>query len=365
MILYPQTVNVLPSISHVEYSCLITLNSLLSPASATFSPVQSQPSTSNRTRPQWLPILPTRRHSMPILQVQEHSADDTSSALRILLDNLRSLDTEQGMVEAGSVPMDEIATRVHSIASNSSLLDAEDVQLANALVDLLTHVRRLGEIYPSSSILAPEGPSFTSVNPSENIYDTLSKQMIDLKDEAGRSNDGGSSRVKVERALLWNKIDEELDIVSRLCRKRMGGNETGLQSEDPFADIASLPPEYEGNEHEPPEYRTSFDSITGAGKHYTSDKKAEKRLGFDDERSSMANYPTSHEEKMRLDFEAITMAIDRLYLVAPQLHNQRVELKKQKQDELKRAAAGKTSEGVAVSRKGSGVYSTPGQYNNN
>ena len=47
--------------------------------------------------------------------------------------------------------------------------------------------------------------------------------------------------------------------------------------------------------------------------------------------------PVSDSEKMKMDFEAVTMAIDRLYLVAPQLHNQRVELRKAKLEELERA----------------------------
>jgi hypothetical protein len=50
---------------------------------------------------------------------------------------------------------------------------------------------------------------------------------------------------------------------------------------------------------------------------------------------------TSHipglSEKMRMDLDAVTSAIDRLYLVAPQLHNQRVELKQRKVEELERA----------------------------
>jgi len=41
---------------------------------------------------------------------------------------------------------------------------------------------------------------------------------------------------------------------------------------------------------------------------------------------------------MRMDLEAVTMAIDRLYLVAPQLHNQRVELKSSKLAQMEKAS---------------------------
>jgi ubiquitin-protein ligase E3 D len=48
-----------------------------------------------------------------------------------------------------------------------------------------------------------------------------------------------------------------------------------------------------------------------------------------------------------MDLDAVTSAIDRLYLVTPQLHNQRVELKQRKVEELERAkhARPKSAEG--------------------
>jgi hypothetical protein len=47
--------------------------------------------------------------------------------------------------------------------------------------------------------------------------------------------------------------------------------------------------------------------------------------------------PSISNEKLRMDFDSVTMAIDRLYLVAPQLHNQRVELKSSKLAQMERA----------------------------
>ena len=38
-----------------------------------------------------------------------------------------------------------------------------------------------------------------------------------------------------------------------------------------------------------------------------------------------------------MDLEAVALAIDRLYAVAPQLHDQRVELKKSKREQMERA----------------------------
>jgi hypothetical protein len=47
--------------------------------------------------------------------------------------------------------------------------------------------------------------------------------------------------------------------------------------------------------------------------------------------------PGIANEKLRMDFDSVTMAIERLYLVAPQLHNQRVELKSSKLAQMERA----------------------------
>jgi hypothetical protein len=54
----------------------------------------------------------------------------------------------------------------------------------------------------------------------------------------------------------------------------------------------------------------------------------------------------SMDEKMRLDLDAVTTAIDRLYRVAPQLHNQRVELKSSK---LRQLECARTPQAASVS----------------
>jgi ubiquitin-protein ligase E3 D len=56
---------------------------------------------------------------------------------------------------------------------------------------------------------------------------------------------------------------------------------------------------------------------------------------------------------MRFDLEAVTMAIDRLYMVAPQLHNQRVELKTSKVKEMEKARlAGQSSSSKSTVSEG-------------
>jgi hypothetical protein len=91
----------------------------------------------------------------------------------------------------------------------------------------------------------------------------------------------------------------------------------------------SLPPQYNVADYEyddiPPEYdydtRASIESF---------DTKARSSL------QPPINAATANE-KMRLDLEAVTLAIDRLYMVAPQLLNQRVELKSSKLQAMEKA----------------------------
>ena len=68
-------------------------------------------------------------------------------------------------------------------------------------------------------------------------------------------------------------------------------------------------------------------------------------------------------EKMRMDLEAVALAIDRLYLVAPQLHEQRVELKKSKREQLEqmeRARAASSSRERSTVRPGKERATTEG-----
>jgi ubiquitin-protein ligase E3 D len=342
-----QTVSVLPSISQVENSCLITLNTLLS---------NSLPHS------QWQPVVPPRRHSMPNPPPTTAHAStsqgmvnaDTSSALQTVLHNLRPLaGEEQGMVQLNPILgdnrnalMNELQTRVHAIATT---LDESDAHLVISLVSLLSHAGRLAQLQQPGLLSQPDEGQYDAAGWQEphqsSIFDTLDRQVSHLKarraDEEGDLNDGEgpiAARRKVERTLLWDRIDEDLEEVSRLCRLRM-------MAIDPFSDVAaeahhamspSLPPEYDPADFEPPEYRMSYDYP----RHLAGEKEKERhKLSMEKgDHPPLSATSTTHDEKMRLDFEAVTMAIDRLYLVAPQLHNQRVELKKKKVEEMKRAS---------------------------
>jgi hypothetical protein len=95
-----------------------------------------------------------------------------------------------------------------------------------------------------------------------------------------------------------------------------------------------LPPQYDVADYDPetlPQYES------GPTRSANDDSKSKQNV---------AHSPTVGNEKMRLDLEAVAMAIDRLYLVAPQLHNQRVELKSSKLAQMEKARR----DGTSVSR---------------
>lgn len=274
----------------------------------------------------WHPIVPPRRHSMPSRPEAENTSvggESFSSALQVLVSNLRHRDSQE-MSEASSssaddlVLINELRRRVGSLASE---LSYSDVHLAQALVSLLAHVNRLSVIDPRLSLARPLSlsPFSTAMNrTSVDIYDELSRQVMDLQslrmDEEPTSPETSTSlQRRVEARLLWTKIDQELETVSDLCRQR---SEPAPRPYSPGPDY--LPPDYDYEDDVgsllPPEYEPES---------YTHVEKEK--------------VPVSDNEKMKMDLEAVTMAIDRLYMVAPQLHNQRVELRKGKLEELERA----------------------------
>lgn len=311
--------DVIPSISHVQRSCIMTLNDLLS------SPTH------------WSPIVPERRHSMPNNAQSSTShqpqSDSSSSALQTLVLNLRQQQAQGEMVQTSDSSSDaerflELRLRVDSLAMD---LPPRDATLAQALVSLLTHFNRLSIIYSTSrhSVGRSLNPDLTDhpefLSPAD-LFDTLKRQLSDFQVERLTSQPelvpAGASPVQaVESALLWTRIDEELEKVVALCKERAENL--------PRFSIDPLPPQYDeagfDDTENPPDYdMTSRPSLDESKMKSVAPQQAQLNNRLTD-------------EKMRMDLEAVTMAIDRLYMVAPQLHNQRVELKSTKLAELERA----------------------------
>ncbi|PPQ72374.1 hypothetical protein CVT24_002074 [Panaeolus cyanescens] len=317
---------VMPSIVYVQKSCLMTLNNLL-----------SEPN-------QWNPIVPDRRHSMPspIQGPAGPSTDTSTSALQTLVTNLRNHDTD--MIETGSSSSDasllrELRVRVDNLSDS---LTESDAALAKALVSLLSDLNRISELGSTSGLPAqPLVMERTTLDapPPIDVFDTLTRQLSDLQVERLSSQaDIPSSdtppRLAVEVALLWSRIDTELENVVALCKQRTDAL--------PRFTGDHLPPQYdlEDYEEEPlPDY-------DGTGRPSLDETKTKVSS------PQQASASRATDEKMRLDLEAVALAIDRLYLVAPQLHNQRVELKSSKRAQMEKASREGMSSARNVSRKG-------------
>ncbi|TDL22743.1 hypothetical protein BD410DRAFT_788044 [Rickenella mellea] len=315
------TRELLPSIVYVQQSCLMTLNNLFLDLPG--------------FKDEWQPIVPNRRHSMPpTTQSDNNTADanvaSSSSALQTLVSNLRNYDNQQ-MLETSSTSDDaalirELRRRVQDISFN---LSTSDARLAQALTSLLSHLHRLSVVDPKT-VGDHESSADTSQDTrvgsedAGNLYDDLTRQLSVLQLKRSNSDVNISSQaspvLSVEIALLWTKVDLDLDTVLTLCRQRTDSRVSWMPE--------NAPPEYDAADydmHFPPEYDGTLED---------SSQFDVKTL---ESSSATLNNAVGMSEKMKLDLDAVTMAIDRLYLVAPQLHNQRVELKTDKRRELERA----------------------------
>ncbi|KAJ3563401.1 hypothetical protein NP233_g8961 [Leucocoprinus birnbaumii] len=282
----------------------------------------------------WSPIVPDRRHSMPgnphSSTSQQPSSTSSSSALQTLVLNLRQQQAQGDMVETPDSSSDselflELRLRVDSLAME---LPPRDATLAQTLVSLLTHFNRLSIVYATSRhsvgrSLNQDLADNPELLPPADLFDTLKRQLTDLQVERLTSQPellpkGASPVLAVESALLWTRIDEELETVVTLCRERTENL--------PRFSLDNLPPHYDeagyDTRENPPDY--DMNSL-----HSLDEPKAKT--------ASTQQPQLNTDEKMRMDLEAVTMAIDRLYMVAPQLSNQRVELKSSKLAELERA----------------------------
>jgi hypothetical protein len=295
---------IIPSITAVQNSCLMTLNNLLSVPT------------------RWQPIVPDRRHSMPASMHCEQ-APQSYSALEILVFNLRNHDggeIPRKVLDDHTALLEELRDRVDALAPS---MNRQDAHFAQVIVSLLLDLDQLPAVSPPldspPQASSSTSPGLVARHPAD-ILSALKKQLGDLQLErkAGASILSSQSPIQtVQTALLWSKIDQKLEIVTTLCKDRADSHRS------PFLD--HLPPQYDHVGHDfetPPEYDAEYQP--------SSDK-----AGIQPPRSIPS--PSISNEKLRMDFDAVTLAIERLYIVAPQLHNQRVELKSAKLAQMERA----------------------------
>lgn len=200
--------------------------------------------------------------------------------------------------------------------SNSPFIPNDDYSLACTLAALLGYLYRILELCePKNSEAYHETDSETDSGNSTNsrnsyhanvilpnvlddkdIYNALHKEVMTLQ---GRGASLSFQKdVADERLAIWNEIDRLMEIVASLCRDR-------------------------SNTDPPPSY--SNDS-------YDFDEKG-KLTNIDPPKYSSLNIRVDNKKTQR-DLENVISAIDRVYDVAPQLNDQRVELSNRQKREL-------------------------------
>lgn len=295
---------IIPSITAVQNSCLMILNNLLSVST------------------RWQAVVPDRRHSMPASMHREQ-APQSCSALETLVLNLRNHDGGEipcKVLDDHTALLEELRDRVDALAPS---LNRQDAYFAQVIVSLLLDLDQLPAVCPplNSALHASSStsPGLIARHPVD-ILSTLKKQLGDLQSErkAGASILSPQSPVQtVQTALLWCSIDRKLETVKTLCKDRVDSHRS--------PSLDHLPPQYDHVGHDfetPPEYDAEYQSSS-------------EKAGI--QPPSSIPSPSIPNEKLRMDFDAVMLAIERLYIAAPQLHNQRVELKSAKLAQMERA----------------------------
>jgi hypothetical protein len=299
--------DIVPSIQNVQNSCLMILDVILS--SQLFS---GAPQTHDTASDQ--PIAPL---------------------LYTLVSKLRQLDSGESMVEIATAHNDmallwELQRRVDRLFDSYHESSSVDAQLARTLVSLLNCLQRLLSNCARDPVATPSLSitPLTSTPADPDVYDTLKRSLTELQHDRNLHTHPHSNPVSVvENALLWSQIDAMLEQVVTLCRQR----ERTLEPLQPLSDLDTRPPEYDLAGSPTDDVLPAYEGPRSSFSHEAQDVK---RPSFSRERLVST---TVHNEKMRLDLEAVAIAIDRLYLVAPQLLDQRVELKASKMAELENA----------------------------
>ncbi|KAH6908353.1 HECT-like ubiquitin-conjugating enzyme-binding-domain-containing protein [Coprinopsis sp. MPI-PUGE-AT-0042] len=279
--------------------------------------------------------------------VPQFDLDSSSSALQTLLSNLRTQSGDD-MLEISSSNNNsnllvELRKRVGELAPT---MVPQDAKLANSLVTLLSYFERVSAI--QSGYAGPDPSASTSTQaaadapPPIDVFDALTRHLNTVQVERLTSQLASSSssttNAQVESAILWSQIDKELESVVSMCKDRTDHH--------PRFYPETQPPQYDYDE----EYH-DYDEMEdlpvydGTGRISLDGKSMKTNARSDEAQGARIN-----DEKMRIDLEGVVMAIDRLYLVAPQLHNQRVELKSSKQERL--AELAKNREVAFKSQKG-------------
>lgn len=354
------------SVAAVHHSCLMTLASILSPLAISAHPDDSeQPNGAG----------------IPLDQVL------AESPLSCLVHALGARNSHPDRLDQ---PLSEAAllSQLQELVDEAvPLLDRRDAHLAQAIVALLrdleqvpaslalTSAQLVSQFDPRRDNESDTKPSLRS--PFATIA-TLQRKLSSLQPSVASTSSGSrpTPAESVRTALLWARIDEQLEAVVSLCRARASSPPQPAVTEPSQSRLAAqpsepqnwnkdcrpsiddtLPPEYDSEYHHysferPPSYVAeghldAFSEETPTDEkrlveQYPPEKVSPRTLTSafpaDTEMAAERDHSTSSNP---LDLDTITHAIERLYVAAPQLANQRVELRREKVVQMKKAKEGK------------------------
>lgn len=212
--------------------------------------------------------------------------------------------------------MEELRSRVDTLALDLPLADAE---LARSLGALLPHIERLLTICRPATVSGVVPVAALERLDSPNLYKTLEREAETLRSNKDQRTAGEVVSVvgairdveSAERDVLWGRVDELSERVGALCRERQERQLLRGHSVAPSVHSFELP-RY-STDHRPPAYLP--DSAVESKSHLD-----EKDAG-----PSQSRRGASSDEKMQIELDTVSSAIERLYLVSPQLANQRVD----------------------------------------
>ena len=335
-------------------------------------------------------LLSDIHYSRKPLSLSGPSSGNDSALQPLLQDLRNACETIEGSEEMrqlstlsanDSIAIQEIRSRVEYLgtyfAGGESIRDA---RTALSLASLLGCTRRLHTLYRYSPFLLnissgideqneppsptynpslsrdhlPPPPAFIGSSSSDlsgnQIYHNLHRQAKSLQTTSAHAHrsdlqDSAQAVRAVEEAeveLLWGRVDDLLETISLVYQPRQTlsspSQVDSLRKGADFVLIGPTPAMASDDsrfptQHHLPEYSTSEPPVYAREEH--SETHDEDRL-FDDEkhldqpssspRRALGTGTGVSDEKMHLDLDRMTSAIDRLYLASPQLSNQRADV---------------------------------------
>ena len=361
-------------------------NPFADPVSSAFEPaLPPQPAAADE---QSSPSPPQAPPDIILATLVDTLRRQSSTTLAVPLPAMRSVErvspllgstrSAQSSASADGVLLEELQARVEVEVTAVEVLPPTDAELARTLASLLVCIERLAVISRSDEphdrpprASRPASP----VQPSSNVYEALEREAAALiqsgRDQPSMSPEavvGAARQVEqAERDLLWGRVDDLSERVKLLSRQSAEGVEALEQGPHPPENEYGELPSYSydgdaaGQSHLPPAYY-------GDGAVLADDKKGDassdvkpappRSPSLLDPSAGTSTRTTArirkvssaNSEKMQRDLDSVSEAIERLYVVSPQLANQRVEPDRRKVRERQLVKLGNAIERLSQGR---------------